>query len=115
VSRSTLGRRLQVVVFMLEWLTGRKKRSELAEYSRLRAKPTRALPADLAHEESGEILGSKRMAIQKDLRRSHHDPEGDTPHFTTLIASSGQGVVTIPMPEVGSCIPMRSTATGTMS
>lgn len=95
---------------MLEWLTGRKNRRELPEYSRLRAVPTRALPSDLTHEESGEVFGARRMVIEEDLRRTHPDPEGDTPRFTTLIAPGGKGVVTIPMPDGGSqCLPVFST------
>ena len=95
---------------MLEWLTGKKNRRELPEYSRLRAVPTRALPSDLAHEESGELFGSRRMAIEEDLRRTHLDPEGDTLRFTTLIVPGGKGVVTIPMPDGGrQCLPVFST------
>lgn len=49
------------------------------------------------------------MAIEADLRRTHLDPEGDTPHFTALIVSGGQGVVTVPMPEGGrQCLPVFS-------
>jgi hypothetical protein len=95
---------------MLEWLTGRKNRRELPEYSHLRAVPTRALPSDLAHEESGEVFGSRRMAIEEGLRRTHLDPEGDTPRFTALIVPGGKGVVTIPMPDSGrQCLPVFST------
>jgi hypothetical protein len=94
---------------MLEWLTGRKKRGELPEYSCLRDVPTRALPSELECEESGEVFGSRRMAMEEDLRRTHHDPHADTPHFTSLIAPSGHGVVTIPMPDGSSqCLPVFS-------
>ena len=86
---------------MLEWLTGRKNRRELPEYSRLRAVPTRALPSDLTQEEAGEVFGARRTAIEEDLRRTHPDPGGDTPRFTALIAPGGKGVVTIPMPDGG--------------
>ena len=86
---------------MLEWLTGRKNRRELPEYSHLRD-----VPSDLAHEESGDMFASKQMAIEEELRQTHFDPEGDTPHFTALIVPGGRGVVTIPMPNGGrQCLP----------
>lgn len=95
---------------MLEWLIDRKKRRELPEYSYLRAVPSRALPFDLAQEESGENFGSRRMGIEEDLRRRHQDLQADTPHFTTLVDPGGQGVVTIPMPDGDSqCLPVFST------
>jgi hypothetical protein len=95
---------------MLKWLTGSKNRGELPEYSHLRAIPTRALPHDLAHAESGEVFGSRRMAIEEDLRRTHPDLEGDTPQFTSLIVPGGKGVVTIPMPhDGGQCLPVFTT------
>jgi hypothetical protein len=95
---------------MLEWLTGRKNRRELPEYSHLRAIPARGLPSDLADAESGEPFGSRRMAIEQDLRRTHLDPDGDTPRFTALVVPGGKGVVTIPMPDGGGqCLPVFST------
>src|SRR5687767_3484284 len=92
---------------MLERITGKKKRGELPKYSYLQAVPTRSLPLELAQEESGERFGARRMAIEEDLRRRHHDPNADTPHFFLLIAPGGRGVVTIPMPDDGSqCLPV---------
>jgi hypothetical protein len=41
---------------MFEWLTGKKTRSQMPGYSRLRAVPTRPLPPDLAREEAGEFF-----------------------------------------------------------
>jgi hypothetical protein len=95
---------------MLKWLTRRKNRGELPEYSHLRANPTRPLPSDLAQEELGEVFGSRRMAIEHDLRRTHQDLDGDAPQFTSLIIPGGKGVVTIPMPhDGGQCLPVFTT------
>jgi hypothetical protein len=96
---------------MLEWLTGRKKnRRELPEYSHLREFPTRALPSDLALEESGELFRTNANAIEENLRQTHLDPEHHTPHFTVLIVPGDEGVVTIPMSDGDrQCLPVFST------
>jgi len=96
---------------MLEWFTRKKKRSELPEYSALRAVPTRALPSDLAEEESGESFAGRADGIERDLRDPAHLPGVDIPLFTELISSGGKSVVSIPMPDEGGlCLPVFSTS-----
>ena len=95
---------------MLEWLTGSKKRRELPEYSRLRAVPTRTLPADLVQEEAGESFTARRDAIARELRTSAHQSQDDAPLFTELMTAHGSGAVTFPLPDgSGQCLPVFST------
>lgn len=95
---------------MLEWLTRRKKRRELPEYSRLRAVPTRDLPSDLVQMEAGEVFAARYDVIARDLRTSPDQPRDGAPLFTSLVLEQGRAAVTFPLPDDGGhCLPVFST------
>jgi hypothetical protein len=95
---------------IFDWLTGRRRRRELPEYSLLRAAPGQALPDGLTREESAETLEVRRIAIEDDLRRTRLGPEAEAPCFFTLVDARGSGVVTMPPQNGGGpCVPVFST------
>ena len=95
---------------MLEWLTGKRNRKELPEYSALRSTPTRGLPSDLADAEESKAFATSRDALECELRKPPRRPLDDAPLFTELLDASGKGVVTISLPDNGGrCLPVFST------
>jgi hypothetical protein len=95
---------------MFEWLTGKKTRSEMPGYSRLRAVPTRPLPPDLAQEEAGESFLAKREAVERSIGEPGRRPREDTPLFTGLIPADGRHVISITLPDGGGhCLPVFTT------
>src|SRR6266704_1412458 len=54
---------------MLNWLTGKRNRKELPEYSALRAIPTRGVPPDLAAAEGSESFATSRENLERELRK----------------------------------------------
>ncbi len=94
---------------MFKWLAGLGSRREFPEYSQLRAVPTRALPPDLALDESSDGFAARRLVIEESLRRTYRDPEALTLRFTTLVTSDKRGVITFTLPgEAGRCVPVFS-------
>jgi hypothetical protein len=83
---------------MLDWLMG-GKRKEIPEYSLLRAIPSRPLPGKLAEDESGDAFKARCDEIEEELKRPHRRPPDDEPLFTTLINSTGGGILTITVSE----------------
>ena len=95
---------------MLEWLTGKKNRKELPEYSALRAIPTRGVPPDLAEAEGSEFFATSREKLEHELRKLPRRPPEDEPLFMELLEAQGSGVVTINLPDhSGQCLPVFST------
>lgn len=95
---------------MLEWLTRKRRRKELPEYSALRSIPTRGVPPDLAEAEESESFVTSRENFESELRKLPRRPLEDNPLFTELLEAKGTGVVTITLPDhKGQCIPVFST------
>ena len=95
---------------MLEWLTGKKNRKDLPEYSALRAIPTRGVPPDLAEAEGSESFATSREGLEHELRKLPRRPLEDEPLFMELLEANGSGVVTITLPDhSGRCLPVFST------
>jgi hypothetical protein len=96
---------------MLDWLTGKRNRKQLPEYSALRATPTRGLPPDLAGAEESESFGISHENIEHELRKLPRRPVANEPLFMELLEANGSGVVTIILPDQsGQCLPVFSTA-----
>ncbi len=96
---------------MFQWLTGRRTRSDVPGYSRLRAVPTRPLPSDLAREEAGESFVARREAIERSIGEPGRRPREDTPLFTELMTADGRGVISVPLPDDhGQCLPVFSSS-----
>lgn len=94
---------------MLDWLSGKKKRVEFPEYSRLRKFPSRALPTELVEMESSGWFKNKRDALEHKLLTPSQAPPADKPLFTELVVSDDESVVTIPLPDdQGKCLPVFS-------
>lgn len=95
---------------MFEWLTRRKQRKELPEYSALRSVPCRGIPPDLAEAEESESYVASREDFESELRKSPQRPLEDNPLFTELLGTNDTGVVTITLPDhQGQCLPVFST------
>lgn len=95
---------------MLEWLTGKKNRKELPEYSALRSIPTRGLPPDLAEAEGSDSFATSRENLERELRKLPRRPMEDEPLFMELLEAQGSGIVTINLPDhSGQCLPVFST------
>ncbi len=54
---------------MLNWLSGKRNRKELPEYSALRSTPTRRLPPDLAEAEKSNAFATSQDDLQSELRK----------------------------------------------
>ena len=95
---------------MLEWLTGRRKRKELPEYSALRSVPSRGLPTELEEKERSEAFTTRRETLQRELLERPRRPLDDEPLFTALLDTDDGGVLTITEPESEDrCVPVFST------
>ncbi len=95
---------------MLNWLTGKRNRKELPEYSALRAIPTRGVPPDLAAAEGSESFATSRENLERELRKLPRRPLDDESLFMELLEANGSGVVTITLPDHGGrCLPVFST------
>jgi hypothetical protein len=95
---------------MLDWLTGKRNRKELPEYSALRSTPTRGIPPDLAAAEESDSFSTCCENIRLELRKPLRRPRVDEPLFTELLEAKGRGVVTINLPDhSGQCLPVFST------
>src|SRR5437667_8827244 len=95
---------------MLEWFRGKKKnKDELPVYSRLESIPSRELPAELKAKEVSESYLSRRDSLERELLEPARRPPNGQSLFTTLLATSGGGVLTISSPEGAMCLPVFST------
>ncbi len=96
---------------MLDWLTGKRNRKELPEYSALRSTPTRGLPPDLKEAEDRESFATSRENLERELRKPPRRPLDDEPLFMELLEAKGSGVVyiTLPPEDGGRCVPVFST------
>ena len=84
---------------MLRWLTRRRKRKELPEYSALISVPSRALPTDLEENEQSEVFTTRRETLQQELLERPQRPLDDEPLFTALLDTDVGGVLTFTVPE----------------
>ncbi len=95
---------------MLDWLTGKRNRKELPEYSALRLTPTRGVPPDLKEAEDSESFATSQENLQCELRKPPRRPLDDEPLFMELLEAKGSGVVTLTLPDDGGrCLPVFST------
>src|SRR5260370_2332027 len=83
---------------MLDWLTGKRNRKELPEYSVLRSTPTRRLPPDLKEAEDSESFATSRENLERELRKPPRRPLDDEPLFMELLEAkeTALGYITLP-------------------
>src|SRR5258708_21635697 len=84
---------------MLDWLTGKRNRKELPEYSALRLTPTRGVPPDLKEAEDSESFATSQENLQCELRNPPRRPLDDEPLFMELLEAKGSGMVTLTLPD----------------
>src|SRR5260370_25555135 len=84
---------------MLDWLTGKRNRKELPEYSALRLTPTRGVPPDLKEAEDSESFATSQENLQCELRKPPRRPLDDEPLFMELLEAKASGVVTLTLPD----------------
>lgn len=82
----------------------------MPEYSAVRARPSRGLPADLAEQETGQAHKDLHEAIGRWLTEVPRRPKAESPLFVEVVDSNQRGFLTITLPEDNSlCLPVFST------
>jgi hypothetical protein len=88
---------------VLNWFNRMKARTELPEYSAVRAVPTRGLPPDLEAKEASEAFSVQRQAFERSLELGQC-PRVDSPLFVELLTLNDKGLLTMTLPEERQCL-----------